>query len=912
MRLGLIIILASIWTQIAWAFPEHIAPIDLSDLSRYYVDATGQKTIEDIRRLEPGAWQAFDAVGGNFGFRDETFWFQIALPACTQAHQKRVLEVAYPLLDQIEFWSFSNATQGTYIKTGDALKASERPYEHLNFGFPVSCNSQTSLYLKVSTEGIMQVPLKLWPELGFVSHSYKQELPQIFYMGAMLMMVFYNAFVMISARRLNYLYFILHTTSIVAFQAGISGIGFRYVWPHSPIINDYIIDKSILLMVLFALAFGVSHLEMKDKFPRTYQLVIRMCLAISAYFFISFALPYHIAMRLSIAWVFIGIALGLYMIGIGYTEGHYKKFWHATWVLFLAGAIGLIISRTGLTPRYSFMEHSMQLGTVLVSALISYAMADQLNLLRLNLAESNEKLERTLALIETIVLEKTENIRTIMNTLQQGIITVKTTELLIEPEYSRATESILGRKALEGSHFEKAFLERLDLGADIRGRAVSALQISLHEDPLSFELNAPQLPVEAQIKNGQGLRDLVIDWVPILKDDVIDRYLIAFRDVTELKVLRLNQKKQSEMLSKLQQIVDSDVRLLRKFLQDSEYIIHNNLQLPLTSSPDDDQLKRLLIYIHTLKGESRSLGLEELADRCHQLEDTYMAMRQGTIRWAPINITESLDRVRVSLESYRQIYQENIEHLITENDVLIDQSTLSRWKDKLNVMMLQDKKEQEALRPILSEIYNILYLSFDNYKLKLQLKIRRIAYDLGQVEPELRVHGDMLYLQPKIVDLLDRCFIHIFQNSLVHGIEDQAQRREQGKSPVGNITIAIAQKPFFVHLLIEDDGVGVEIAKVRQKAIAMGYILPDQKLDEETIKNFILRSGFSSADVVTAYAGRGVGLDAIRHFVSEFGGQFNILFAQEKFGFLPMQLIIELPAHLFPDVPWQKLGDEAA
>lgn len=897
--------------QLGFAPRAEAQPRDLSAVSRYVIDSSSSKTVEEIRALSDADWMHIDVEVGNFGFREEAFWFQVKIPACTKPNEARTLEISYPLLDSIEFWSFAGSQEIAHTKTGDMRPAGERPYAHLYFGFPLNC-AQDTVYIKVETEGVMQVPLKLWPENEFIVHSYVKELPQIFYFGAMLMMALYNVFILLSARRVSYLFYVLHILAQVSFQAGISGVGFRYVWPNLPLVNQYIIDKSITLMVTFALAFGVSYLDIKEFAPRLYRYVVRLCAFLGVYFFASFTLPNYMALRISILWVAVGISLGLYMIGKNVHAGRHTKFWSFSWILLLLGAIALIVTKTGLIPRIPLMENSMQMASVMISVFLSYAMADQLNSLRFDLTQSNSKLERTLASIETIVQEKTDNIRTIMNTLQQGILTIRSEQLLIEPEYSQATSQILAQDKLDGLRFEKIFLERLGLGADIRKRAVSALKISLYEDPLCFDLNAAQLPREAEIVTEGGPRSLVIDWVPITKDGLIDRYLIAFRDVTELKILQSTQKKQSEMLSKLQEIVDSDVHILRKFLHQAEHIAQYNLHLSPEARIGDEELQALFVYVHTLKGESRSLGLLELAENCHQLEDIFDGMRVEGASWNPELIIAGIERVKVSLLSYLQIYQENIEHLISENDVLLDQSVLNRWKDKLNVLMVQGRVEQEALRPILKEIYNILYLSFDAYKVKLQLKIRRLAFELGLLEPELHIEGELLYLQPNVVELLDRCFIHIFQNALVHGIEPQAVRRQRGKSPVGRIRVAIARRGFFVSLLIEDDGAGVDVHKIRQKAITMGLIQAEQSLDTETIRTCILRSGFSSTDVVTSYAGRGFGLDAIRHFISESEGQFKLQFGPEKDGFRAMQLVIELPAELFPEVFWQQSASEVA
>ena len=127
--------------------------------------------------------------------------------------------------------------------------------------------------------------------------------------------------------------------------------------------------------------------------------------------------------------------------------------------------------------------------------------------------------------------------------------------------------------------------------------------------------------------------------------------------------------------------------------------------------------------------------------------------------------------------------------------------------------------------------------------------------------------------------------VQLIRNSIVHGIEDPDERKAAKKDPEGVIKIGSRIDNGFFELKYKDDGRGLQIDKMRNKAISMG------KWDESTIKSWkdsqiaslIFQPGFSTAEKVDMGAGRGVGMDIIHQRVSEFGGKIKVLFVPGKY-----------------------------
>ena len=100
------------------------------------------------------------------------------------------------------------------------------------------------MILRVASTSAMQLPLVLWNAEAFMEEASQGQMPLFFYFGAMLVMALYNTFVFISVRKLSYLFYVCFTLSFASFQAGISGFGFRYLWPTLPAIGPCLRNRS--------------------------------------------------------------------------------------------------------------------------------------------------------------------------------------------------------------------------------------------------------------------------------------------------------------------------------------------------------------------------------------------------------------------------------------------------------------------------------------------------------------------------------------------------------------------------------------------------------------------------------------------------------------------------------------------
>lgn len=155
--------------------------------------------------------------------------------------------------------------------------------------------------------------------------------------------------------------------------------------------------------------------------------------------------------------------------------------------------------------------------------------------------------------------------------------------------------------------------------------------------------------------------------------------------------------------------------------------------------------------------------------------------------------------------------------------------------------------------------------------------IRDISKDLGK-EVELIMSGEETELDRTVIDEIGDPLIHLLRNSVDHGIESIETRKTLGKPEIGKIALRAYQDGNNVVIEVEDDGEGINVEKVKKKAIEKGLINKDMaaNLTKKDIIDFLFKPSFSTMDVVTDLSGRGVGLDVVKTKIEALGGTVEV------------------------------------
>ncbi len=160
---------------------------------------------------------------------------------------------------------------------------------------------------------------------------------------------------------------------------------------------------------------------------------------------------------------------------------------------------------------------------------------------------------------------------------------------------------------------------------------------------------------------------------------------------------------------------------------------------------------------------------------------------------------------------------------------------------------------------------------------KLPRLVRDLCTELGK-DLEIETFGAETEIDRQLLELVRDPMIHMIRNAADHGIETSAERRKAGKPAKGRVRVAAAQEGGFITLSISDDGRGLDLARIRTKAAAIGLASEAEvlRMTDQQVARYIFHPGFSTARAVTNISGRGVGMDVVRTNIDKMGGSVDV------------------------------------
>ena len=232
--------------------------------------------------------------------------------------------------------------------------------------------------------------------------------------------------------------------------------------------------------------------------------------------------------------------------------------------------------------------------------------------------------------------------------------------------------------------------------------------------------------------------------------------------------------------------------------------------------------------------------------------------------------TEDFDPLELDrFSTMQQLSRSMVESL---GDLTSIQSMLDNLSSETGVLLLQQQRVTSELQ---EGLMRTRMVAFSSILPRLRRIVRQTCKEIGK-EAELLVTGGEGELDRTQLNRIVPALEHILRNAIGHGLEMPAEREKNGKPASGNVHIQFSHQGSEVVLSISDDGAGINISALRNKAIEKGRMLPDAELSDSEVMEFILESGFSTADAVTQISGRGVGMDVVNNEVKQLSGTLHI------------------------------------
>ncbi|WP_226665505.1 Hpt domain-containing protein [Microbulbifer aggregans] len=226
----------------------------------------------------------------------------------------------------------------------------------------------------------------------------------------------------------------------------------------------------------------------------------------------------------------------------------------------------------------------------------------------------------------------------------------------------------------------------------------------------------------------------------------------------------------------------------------------------------------------------------------------------------------------LEMDRYSSIQQLSRSLLESTSDLLELRQTLGNKTRDTETLLLQQSRVNTELQ---EGLMRSRMVPFSRLVPRLRRIVRQVGAELSkQVELVFsNVEGE---LDRSMLERMVAPLEHMLRNAVDHGIETPEKRLATGKPERGRIAVALAREGSEVVLTITDDGAGINLMRVREKAIESGLMRADAELSNNEIMQFILQAGFSTADKVTQISGRGVGMDVVSAEIKQIGGSVSI------------------------------------
>jgi two-component system chemotaxis sensor kinase CheA len=497
-------------------------------------------------------------------------------------------------------------------------------------------------------------------------------------------------------------------------------------------------------------------------------------------------------------------------------------------------------------------------------------MLEQLRSQKQSLADYSRNLE-SMVHDRTLALETAnERIQSMMNSLGQGFFMFDSTGICLDL-YSQACERLLGKKPAGRPIWEALRVEdprsvaRLETWVDLLFEADSDFEDVIALGPKT-------------VPHPDGLY-ITLVYFPIREPESgrIRTLVVVATDQTEERNARARADREFAYSQAILRIVKNRSRF-SEFTRDARVTFTRAAEEMAKPQIDIHTLFRL---IHTFKSAASYFSLQDVASLAHEMESTLSKLRNDAADGKEIQIQDDFLQNLALLEvHFNNFLESNRDFIGSQSDTkqrLVELSTTEL--EKYHELLERKGVDTDTLRRFTETfLYEPIGRSFEFYDNVVGLEATRLE---KEVVPIYFINGDMK-IDADRFHALFTSMIHIFRNSVAHGIETPRERREAGKPSSGRITVEFScllpgghlsaqTANAWIRITVTDDGRGVDPQKIRDRLKERGIQGWENESDAQVIQR-IFEPGFSTALGVSDLAGRGVGLDAVKTEATALGG----------------------------------------
>jgi two-component system chemotaxis sensor kinase CheA len=475
--------------------------------------------------------------------------------------------------------------------------------------------------------------------------------------------------------------------------------------------------------------------------------------------------------------------------------------------------------------------------------------------------------------LEAKIEQKTAEVTTLLDNAGQGFLSFGC-DLIIHEQYSKECIKLLGedlhRKNIadllfdeeaKQKFFKNTILEACRIDSNIVQNSILSLL------PSEIILNRRALQLRYKILQNKSL-------------------MLIITNITAKKKLEKKVQQEQEVLKMIVEIIsesDSFYDTKREY----EHFIATYKESIDKNRTSLNNINEIYRTIHTLKGAFSQLYMANIVKLLHALEsDLSMLIKKNE---------HTNEKLLSTLESYD--YEANLqqefstirsvlgdEFLDAQNFVKIDCYNIKKIQNKIKTVFEKENVETMEAKEIISELSHLsnsklitLLRPYSNLIQQLASRFEKEVYPMEIICDE-DISIDDRY-KPFIKSL-----IHLFRNSMDHGIETPEKRARKDKDEIGTISCSVLKSDDTLQIFISDDGAGINKDEVLQKAIEQEILTQEKAkgMSEKDIFNLIFHERFSTKEEISEISGRGVGMSAVKAEIEKLGGKIEVTSIEDK------------------------------
>ncbi len=390
----------------------------------YLEDITNKMSFDDV--LHSGSFMPLNKDIANFKVSESAFWLKFTITNINN-QKKKFIEVVQPLLSVVNFYCSDSNKIYTVTNGGQHYKFSKRKYAEsaaFLYDLDLKPGEEKTYYLKIQGHTQLLVPVQIITRDALNKTISNRDLWFGIYCGIIIVMVLYNIFIYMSTRDRSYLYYVLHTLFVGLTQASLLGYTYKYLWPNFPWFGIYSNFLFTSLVSIIGVQFLIEFMHVKKTAPIFFK-ILKVFQSIYILYLLTSLLGYYsetygaILLTQSMIAIFI-LVISIYLYKQGFAEA---KYYLIGWSSLMLGIIVYVAKDFGLLPYNNLTAYSLLFGSSAEVTLLGFALADKINIYKIDKERSQEEAIQALRENERIVREQ--------NTMLENKVTERTMELNI-------------------------------------------------------------------------------------------------------------------------------------------------------------------------------------------------------------------------------------------------------------------------------------------------------------------------------------------------------------------------------------------------------------------------------------------------------------------------------------------------